>query len=107
MAAWLVTIATILLLTFVVVNDTLIFSHIYSKATQVTDAFAKHGLALNGVALIFNSPPDFIYFTMLADNSGIVFPRDFSIFCFVSILGLVLLFYLSGKKSASAALKCN
>lgn len=54
-----------------------IFSHIYREATQVANVFAKHGLALNGVATIFKSLLDFIYFTMLADNSGIVFPRHF------------------------------
>jgi len=36
------------------------FFHTHSKADQVADAFAKHGLSQIGLLRIFEFPPDFI-----------------------------------------------
>lgn len=66
------------------------FFRTHGATDQVADAFAKHGLSQIGLLRIFEFPPNFIFFALLADNSRIVFPRDFY-FCFAFCCLLVFL----------------
>ncbi|PNX75801.1 ribonuclease H, partial [Trifolium pratense] len=53
------------------------FMHMFREANQVADALAKFGLSQLCLLRIYDVPPDFISFPLLADRIGTLFPRGF------------------------------